>query len=175
MGGVDLDAVKAGLFASPGAGRKVCHNAMDFLHGHFPRHLLKQGVHGGGRCDGLDSAIDKMGGLTARVINLAENLGIVAVNRLGQLPVALQLSVVVQPGDKAVAFGIGVDGVVLGDDEAPPALGFFFKVANKAVGDQSIFGAEVGHHGRDRKAVGDRAGANFHRGKQLGEHKQYLQ
>src|SRR5699024_5913901 len=171
MSSMDFDAVKAGLFAPFGAGRKVCHNAMDFLHGHFPRHFLKERIHSSGRCNGLNAAIDKMGGLTARVINLAENLGIVPVNGLGQFPVALQLGVVVQTRDKAVPLCIGIDGVVLSDDEPPAAFGFFFKRENEAVSDHSVFGAKVGHHGWDHKTIGNCTVANFHGGKQLGEHK----
>ena len=93
--------------------------------------------------------------LSARVIDLAEDLCSVAVDSLCHLSVAGDHILLIDPGDSGISARIGVDRIVFRDDEPIAAFGFCLMVADILLCGISACVTHVGHHCRNGKSVLD--------------------
>lgn len=161
---VDLHAIKAGLLGVGGGDAELAHQLLDFLDGGLPGHISVPGAGHGGDGHRLHATIDVAVGLTAGVVDLAEDFAAVLVDGVGHLLVAGDLRVLIETSHILVSGGIAVDAVVLGDDQAKAALGLGFVIADVLLRGIALRGTHISDHGGDCKAVGDFAGADFQRG-----------
>ena len=167
---VDLNSVKTCLFHSFGSGSEVLHDLMDLVDRDLAGKIHAERILDRGRGDRLHVPVDVVLGLAARMIHLAEELGVVFVDRLRQLPVALDLLVVVKARDELVALRVLVDRIVFRDDHAPAALGLLLDILDVPLCDHPVFRAQVHDHGRHDQPVGDHAVSDLSRCKKFRHH-----
>jgi hypothetical protein len=108
------------------------------------------------------------------MIHLAKDPGVIFVNRLCELLVALDLCIIIETGNVLISLGIFIDCIVLGDEKTPAAFGLFLHIFDVALSDHSVFRAEVHDHCRHDQPVGNLAASDLVRCKQFLEHFVFL-
>ena len=174
MRGMDLNAVETGFLRSFCSGSKVSYDLVDLIDCHLPGQIHAERILDSGRCHRLHIAVDSMLGLTSRMIHLAEDFGIIFVNRLGEFFITLHLGVIIEAGNKLIALGVLIDRIVLCDQKAPAAPGFFLHILDVAFGDHSVFRAKIHDHCRHDQPIGNLAVTDFAGREQFFKHPFFL-
>ena len=111
---MDLNSVKTGFFRVQSGDAEILYQLPDLTDCQLPWDFLIPWTGDRGTGNGLHAAVNLSVGLSARVVNLAENFGAVLMNGIGEPSVAGNLLLLPQPCHSRITGGMLVNPVIFG-------------------------------------------------------------